>query len=148
MTRPAETRELREVMARAMCKTRWAGRFDWDALDPLAKETWLESADAALAAIEASGNCLVPVDQLADIYKRFKRLTHIGQAEVEEWIAMPPGEATIRHAVFAEADFGALYSGQWLPRAVHEQARTEVQAEIAARSRDVAPTSPDAEPGR
>lgn len=132
---------LREEMARALCAKDGGLRscegdsrcIDGDMCP------YPALADAALVAIEAAGNRIVPTDQLADIYKRFRRLIHIGQAEVDEWLKMPPGEAAIRHAVFAEADFGALYAGQWLPRDVYEAARKEAQAALAARPRDVAP---------
>jgi hypothetical protein len=72
-------------------------------------------------ALEGLPFVAVPIDQLADIYGRLKRLTHMGQASIEEWNAMPKAEQTLRHAIFAEADFGALYAGQWLPHEIRDR---------------------------
>ena len=58
----------------------------------------------------------VPVDHLSSIYRALKRLTRLGQASIEEWSSLPKEVADLKHAIFREADFAALYAGQWLPQ--------------------------------
>jgi hypothetical protein len=74
----------------------------------------------------------VPTDQMADLYARFLRLSNMGQATVDEWLSMDPGIAALRHAIFAQSDFGALHAGQWLPHEVRSAVRENVKKELAA----------------
>ena len=83
--------------------------------------------DRAALALDGLPYVAVPIDQLADIYERFLRLTKMGQAAIEEWGAMPKELADLRHAIFGEADFGAVYAGQWLPKDVREQTREKAK---------------------
>jgi hypothetical protein len=78
--------------------------------------------DQARAALKDLPFVAVPIEQLADIYSRFRRLTRMGVATVEEWSAMSKEVADLRHAIFREADFGAVQAGQWLPHDVHSAA--------------------------
>lgn len=72
-----------------------------------------------------SKGIVVPLDQLAEIYLRLSVLTRMGQATNEEWDAMHPTEKKIRHRIFGEAEFAAMYAGQWLPRDEREKAREQ-----------------------
>jgi len=92
-----------------------------------------EEHDRAVKALEGLPYVAVPIDQLADIYERFKRLTKLGQATIEEWTALPKEAVELKHAIFCEADFGALHAGQWLPKDVRETAR---QAALTPRPSD------------
>ena len=83
----------------------------------------------AVAALEGLPFVAVPIDQMADLYKRLKILTRLGQATIEAWTAMPKAEKELRHAIFAEADFGALIAGQWLPRDVRDKVYSETRKE-------------------
>ena len=86
-----------------------------------------EQHEAAVKALEGLPYTAVPTDQLASIYKRFLRLTALGQASVPEWLAMSEAEAEVRHAVFSQADFGAVFAGQWLPRELRQEIRDLVK---------------------
>jgi hypothetical protein len=86
-----------------------------------------EQHEAAVRALEGLPYTAIPTDQLASIYKRFLRLTALGQASIPEWLAMPEAEAEVRRAVFAQADFGAVFSGQWLPRELRQEIRDLVK---------------------
>lgn len=96
-----------------------------------------EEEQRAVKALEGMPYVAVPIEQLADMYKRFKRLTRMGQATVDEWLKMPDSEKALRHAIFREADFGAVFAGQWLPREVRDAVRIEV------RSTPDSPVSPE-----
>lgn len=89
-----------------------------------------EQHESAKRALEGLPYVAVPIDQLASIYKRFLRLTRLGQASIEEWMAMPESEAAIRHAVFDQSDFGAVFAGQWLPRELREEVRNLVKGKL------------------
>lgn len=69
---------------------------------------------------------VVPVEQLVEMYERFHRLTKLGVATIEEWQKMAAPEAELRHAIFRQSDFGAVFAGQWLPRDVHERTREKL----------------------
>lgn len=90
-----------------------------------------EQCDRAKAALDGLPFVAVPIDQMASIYERMLRLTKLGQATVDEWIAMPPALAELKHAIFAESDFGAVYAGQWLPRDVRGEVRERVRTASA-----------------
>lgn len=90
-------------------------------------ETDRRQREAAKKALEGLPFVAIPIDQLADIYKSLKRLTKLGQATMDEWMAMPKAEQDLRHAIFAEADFAAVYAGQWLPHDVRDEARAKAR---------------------
>ena len=81
---------------------------------------------AAATALDGLPYAAVPLDQLADIYKRFLRLTRLGQGTIEEWDERGEAETRVRRAVFRQADFGALFAGQWLPKDLREDVRNLV----------------------
>lgn len=76
----------------------------------------------------------IPASHLADLYSRFLRLNKLGQATVEEWVQLPADVAALKHAIFAQSDFGALHSGQWLPNDIQKKARDDIAAEFRALS--------------
>ena len=86
-----------------------------------------EERDAASRALQGLPYAAVPLDQLADIYKRFLRLLRLGSLPLDEWDGMPENEVEVRRAVFRQADFGAVFAGQWLPRELREDIRNLVK---------------------
>jgi hypothetical protein len=76
----------------------------------------------------------IPASHLADLYSRFLRLNKLGQATVEQWTELPADVAALKNAIFAQSDFGALHSGQWLPSDRRNKARDDVAAEFRALS--------------
>lgn len=91
-----------------------------------------EEHDAAIKALEGMPFIAVPVDQLADIYERMLRLVKMGQSSLDDWSTKPKELMDLRSAVFRQADFGAVYAGQWLPRDIQDAIRKKVQDEIKA----------------
>lgn len=93
---------------------------EWEQMSKNARRDYSAQAEAAL---EASGLWpyrdmeFVPIEigQLRSIHGRFQRLVKMGQATWEQWEAMSPEMRELRHAIFGEADFGAIFAGQWLP---------------------------------
>lgn len=83
--------------------------------------------DRAVKALEGLPYVAIPIEQLADIYERFCRLTKMGQATIEAWDAMPKEVADLRHEIFRQSDFGAVYSGQWLPKDVRAAVREKLR---------------------
>ena len=73
------------------------------------------------------GLVVIPLEQLASMYERFLRLNRLGQATVDEWVDMPEAVKAVKHAVFEQSDFGALYAGQFLPKAVRDEVREKVR---------------------
>jgi hypothetical protein len=86
-----------------------------------------EEREAASRALEGLPYAAVPLDQLADIYKRFLRLLRLGSLPLDEWDGMPENETKVRRAVFNQADFGAVFAGQWLPRELRQSIRDLVK---------------------
>lgn len=86
-----------------------------------------EQSDKAAAALQGLPYAAVPLDQLADIYKRFLRLLRLGSLPLDEWDGMPENEVQVRRAVFRQADFGAVFAGQWLPRELRDEMRNLVK---------------------
>jgi hypothetical protein len=86
-----------------------------------------EQQSKAVAALEGLPYAAIPLNQLADIYKRFLRLTRLGQGTIDEWNDRSEAESAVRRAVFQQADFGAVYAGQWLPKALREEVRNLVK---------------------
>lgn len=82
-----------------------------------------EQRQQASKALEGLPYAAVPLDQLASIYKRFLRLLALGSLPIEQWDGMAEAEVQVRRAVFRQADFGAVYAGQWLPREMREEIR-------------------------
>jgi hypothetical protein len=82
-----------------------------------------QEREAATKALEGLPYVAVPIDQLADIYKRMLRLTRLGQGTIEEWCQRSEAERDLRHAIFEQADFGAVFAGQWLPREKRDEIR-------------------------
>jgi hypothetical protein len=82
---------------------------------------WYEQSEAAQKALEGLPFVAVPIDQLADIYERLKRLTALGQSTIDEWLSASEEVRLLKRAVFEQSDFGALYAGQWLPKEVRER---------------------------
>lgn len=62
----------------------------------------------------------IPTEQLKDIYDALRRLTKMGQASIDEWLAMDPALAKLRHEIFGEADFMTVFASQWLPKEVRD----------------------------
>ena len=95
--------------------------------------------DRAVKALEGLPYIAVPIEQLTDIYARFKRLTRLGQWPLDGYDKMSPEVRELKRAIFNEADFGALYAGQWLPkevrRATHEKVAAEIKAETLSTTR-------------
>lgn len=71
----------------------------------------LDEADADMA-----NTVPVPVSQLRDIHEALQKLSDLGRATAENWMAMPKEEAELRHKIRALAEFPAIFAGQWLPR--------------------------------
>lgn len=92
---------------------------------------WMDRYDQAQALLAKHGFddafVVVPIDQLASMYERFLRLTKMGQATIEAWQAMPKETADLRHAIFRQSDFGAVYAGQWLPRTTRNEVREKAR---------------------
>jgi hypothetical protein len=97
-----------------------------DELKARAKKMHAER-EAASTALQGLPYAAVPLDQLADIYKRFLRLLRLGSLPLDEWNGMPENEVEVRRAVFRQADFGAVFAGQWLPRELREEIRNLVK---------------------
>lgn len=94
-----------------------------------------EQATAAQKALEGLPYVAVPLDQLASIYERFLRLTRLGSLPLDQWEGMPEAEVQVRRAIFRQSDFGAVFSGQWLPR--------ELRAATRAKSKEPEPVDED-----
>lgn len=86
-----------------------------------------QEREAARKALEGLPYAAVPIEQLADIYKRFLRLLRLGSLPLDEWHGMPENEAKVRRSVFRQADFGAVFAGQWLPSELREEVRNLVK---------------------
>lgn len=71
------------------------------------------------------GLAVVPVEQLADIYRRLRKAIKLGQAHVSDWTDMPEAERKLRREIFSLADFGAVFAGQWLPKEVRDAIASE-----------------------
>ena len=69
----------------------------------------------------------VPIEQLVEMYERFCRLTRLGQTSVEDFGKVPEEVMSLRHKIFTESDFGALFAGQWLPKEVRAAARERLR---------------------
>lgn len=92
-----------------------------------------EQHDTADKALEGLPFVAVPTEQLADLYGRMLRLIRLGQTGIKEFASTPPEVMALRRQIFTEADFGAVYAGQWLPRDVQKKVRDEHEAaQIAA----------------
>lgn len=89
-----------------------------------------QQREAARTALEGTQFVAVPIEQLASMYERFMRLAHMGTAEVQAWQAMNPEVKDLRHAIFKQADFGALFAGQWLPREVRKATYDRVKEDL------------------
>ena len=74
---------------------------------------------------------VIPLDQLASMYERFMLLTRLGQSSVEEWASMPKEVSDLKHAIFRQSDFGAVFAGQWLPKALRDATREKVRAQLS-----------------
>lgn len=94
--------------------------------DAKARREQHEQADKAL---EGLPFVAVPIEQLTSIYERMLRLVMLGQSTLSEVDTLPEPVRKLRHAVFDQADFGAVYAGQWLPREVRQATRDKVKAE-------------------
>lgn len=93
---------------------------------PATREQLVAAIVGALKEVATAPQVLVPVDQIEEMYERFKRLTRMGQATIEEWRAMPEAEAKLRRAIFAEAEWGCLLAGNW----VSKEGRAKVRARL------------------
>lgn len=93
-----------------------------------------ELHDKADKALEGLPFVAVPIEQLTDIYERMLRLVGLGQSKIEEFHTLPKPLMALRRAVFTEADFGAVFAGQWLPPHVRKATRDKVRAEELAKS--------------
>lgn len=89
--------------------------------------------DAAKKSLEGMPYVPVPIDQLADIYERMLRLVNLGQSRLDELDTLPEPVRELRRAVFNQADFGAVYAGQWLPPELRTRTRDKVKAELSAK---------------
>jgi len=87
-----------------------------------------DKADKALEGLPFVG---VPIEQLADIYERMLRLIDLGQSRLDELDTLPESVLALRRKVFDQADFGAVYAGQWLPAHVREATRKKVEVSHA-----------------
>lgn len=90
----------------------------------------MEMHERAQKALEGLPFVAVPVGQLADVYERMLRLVRLGQSSIEEWTTAPEPMRKLRSAIFRQADFGAVYAGQWLPREVQNSVREKVAADV------------------
>lgn len=91
-----------------------------------------EQHDKANAALAGMPFIAVPTEQLADLYGRMLRLIQLGQTSIKELETTSPEIMALRRKIFTEADFGAVYAGQWLPREIRKRVRDE--HELVARS--------------
>lgn len=95
-----------------------------------------EAHDQAVKALEGMPYIAVPIEQLADIYARFKRLTRLGQRSLDTHDQLSPEVHALKRAIFNEADFGAVFAGQWLPKderaKVIEELRSSAEASTQA----------------
>lgn len=91
-----------------------------------------EQHDKADKALEGLPFVAVPIEQLTDIYERMLRLIALGQTALSELDTVPEPVRELRRAVFNEADFGAVYAGQWLPPHVRKASRDKVRDELTA----------------
>lgn len=92
-----------------------------------------EQHDKADKALEGLPFVAVPIEQLTGIYERMLRLVNLGQSKVEEFHTLPEPLLALRRAVFNEADFGAVFAGQWLPPQVRKATSDKVRTEIKGR---------------
>ncbi len=90
-----------------------------------------EQHAAAKKALAGLPYVAVPIDQLADIYERFLRLTRMGQSTIEGWLTLPKDVADLKRKIFDQSDFGAIYAGQWLPRDICASVREKLAKENA-----------------
>lgn len=79
-----------------------------------------QAADAVLAGMPFVA---VPTEQLADLYGRMLRLIRLGQTNIKDFQSTSPEIRALRQKIFTEADFGAVFAGQWLPRDVQQKVR-------------------------
>lgn len=86
-----------------------------------------EQHDKADKALEGLPFVAVPVEQLTDIYERMLRLVMLGQTSISDLTALPEEVRQLRHKVFEQADFGAVFAGQWLPPHVRKATRDLVK---------------------
>lgn len=94
-----------------------------------------EQHDMADRALEGLPFVAVPIEQLTSLYERMLRLVILGQSRIDEIHTLPEPVRSLRHAVFEQADFGAVYAGQWLPPHVRKATRDKVKAEETASAR-------------
>lgn len=90
--------------------------------------------DAAIKALEGMPYIAVPIEQLESLYERMLRLVILGQSTFAEIHTLPEAVRALRRAVFEQADFGAVYAGQWLPPHVRKAVREKVLAEEREKS--------------
>lgn len=127
---PAETRELSEVLAGKMWERTHDGTWPGDADDEVAA-IYRDDADAALAAIEASGtHCIVPLEPMQE--QQISGVEAMAKA-LEPFIAKLRAEGRESDAITLSVISSGHITGP------------VYRAALAARPRDVAPTSPDAE---
>lgn len=91
-----------------------------------------EEHDRAVKALDGLPYVAVPTDQLVDIYERMLRLIQLGQFTIEEakeYDSLPEPVRALRRAVFAQADFGAVHTGQWLPKDIRKAVYAKVKGE-------------------
>lgn len=88
-----------------------------------------EQHDKADKALEGLPFVAVPVEQLTDIYEKMLRLVALGQTAIAEFGTTPEPVLALRRKVFEQADFGAVFAGQWLPPHVRKATRDKVRAE-------------------
>lgn len=96
-----------------------------------------EQHDKANKALEGLPFVAMPVEQLADLYGRMLRLIRLGQTSIIDLESTPPQVMALRRKIFSEADFGAVYAGQWLPRDVQKQVRDEHEQVARSESAEV-----------
>lgn len=92
--------------------------------DSKARHEQHEQADKAL---EGLPFVAVPIEQLESLYERMLRLVQLGQSSIKEIHDLPEPVRKLRLAIFEQADFGAVYAGQWLPPHVRKAVREKVR---------------------
>lgn len=90
-----------------------------------------EQHNKADKALEGLPFVAMPIEQLTDLYERMLRLVKLGQTDLKEIHTLPEPVRVLRREVFNQADFGAVYAGQWLPPHVRNAAREKIKAETA-----------------
>lgn len=71
----------------------------------------------------------VPLQQLEDAYLRFCRLIAMGQTEVKQLDNTPSEVLDLKLKLFAQAEFGAMHIGNWLPNDRRFQLNQQAKAE-------------------